>query len=136
MGAIATFDYGAWVVRYPEFQTLARSQVEAFFAEATIYHSNDGSGPVNNAEHQKLLLGMLVAHIASLNVGINGESASPLVGRISSASEGSVSVSVDLPGIPGTAAWYGQSKYGLAYWQATAGYRIARYVPGPSRFFR
>jgi hypothetical protein len=52
------------------------------------------------------------------------------VGRISSATQGSVTVQTELNVLPGQASWYSQTKYGLDFWQATAGYRLARYKPG------
>jgi hypothetical protein len=70
-----------------------------------------------------------------LNAILNGVAPSPLVGRLNHASEGSVSVGTDLGGIPGTAQWWVQTKYGFAYYQATAEYRTMRYRPGPRRFF-
>jgi hypothetical protein len=76
---------------------------------------------------------MLTAHIAALNaVELGGRSAENIVGRISSASEGSVSISLDSQ-TPGTAAWFQQTKYGAAFWQATTQYRKARIFPGSNR---
>ena len=132
MGVVVAFDYNAWSVRYPEFGSISESLAAAYFAEAGLYLRNDGGGPVSDAATQSLLLNMLTAHIAALNYGVNGEPSSPLVGRIASATEGSVSVSVDTGALPGSAAWFQQTKYGLSYWQATAGYRTMRYVPSCS----
>ena len=87
---------------------------------------------------------MLAAHIAQLNAPqINGQPgtgagnapAPNIVGRIANASEGSVSVSTQLDLPPGSSQWFAQTKYGLAYWQATAAYRTMRYIPGPYRAF-
>jgi hypothetical protein len=135
MGAVATFDYAAWTVRYPEFSTVTQPQAQACFDEAGLYLANDGSGPVGDQARQSLLMNMLTAHIASINFGVNGEAPSPLVGRVSSATQGSVSVSADMPAVPGTAAWFMTTKYGAAFWAATAAYRTAHYRPGPRRFF-
>jgi hypothetical protein len=149
MGAVATFDYAAWLARYPEFgpsgqQPVSADQAAMYFAEATDNHRNDGFGPVEDATTQLRLLNMLTAHIAVRNAAnANGSPASGLVGRISSATEGSVSVSTDAPGIPASAAWLAQTKYGLDYWNATKSYRTARYrarptrvINGPYPFFR
>jgi hypothetical protein len=135
MSAVASFDYSAWIARYPEFSTVDEPTATAYFTEATIYHANDGSGPVANASQQLLLLNMLTAHLAQIYSGANGQDPSPLVGRINTASEGTVSVGAELPGLPGSAAWYSTTKYGLAYWAATAPYRTMRYRPGPRRIF-
>jgi hypothetical protein len=130
MGVIATFDYSAWSARYPEFSNVLQPQAQAFWTEAGVYHANGGTGPVSDAGMQALLMGMLTAHIAFLGVGTAGNpspSSQGIVGRITSASMGPVSVSADLQGVPGTAAWYGTSVYGLADWQATAAYRTMNY---------
>ena len=69
MGAVVAFDYGAWSTRYPEFGMVAPSLAAEYFAEAALYHANDGTGPVNDPARQSLLLNMLTAHIAQLNSG-------------------------------------------------------------------
>ncbi len=130
MAALAIFDYPTFIARYPEFSSVTSTLAQAYFNEATLYLANDGSGPVTDPVQQLTLLNMLTAHIAALNSGVNGQTPSGIVGRISSASEGSVSVSSDMGGVPGTAAWFVQTKYGFNYWQATASFRTFRYVAG------
>lgn len=136
MGAVATFDLTAFRQRYPEFANVTPSLVQAYFAEATLYFRNDGTGPVQDAGQQALLLNMLTAHIAALNrLNPDGSSASGLAGPITSATEGSVSVSSGLIVEPGSAQWFQSTTYGFSFWTATAAYRQARYVPGPQRQF-
>ncbi len=142
MGISVGFDYQAWRARYPEFNdTVPQDMAQQFFNEATLYHRNDGSGPVAKPLAQSIYLNMLTAHIAQLYVGTNAEPASSLVGVVNSASEGSVSVGVELDanGSP-TQAWFMQTKYGASYWAATTAYRSMRYMPGPRHvvnpFFR
>jgi hypothetical protein len=135
MGAVASFNGSAWMARYPEFRHVPLTLVESYFAEAGLYHSNDGSGPVRDAGQQLLLMGMVTAHIAALYArNEDGEAASPLVGRITNASEGSVSVQTQSDYPPGSAQWWQQSKYGASYWAATSGYRTMHYRPGRGRF--
>lgn len=128
--AIAVFDYAAWVLRYPEFGAVSEQRAALFFAEAGLYLDNTDASPVQDANRRLLYLNMLTAHIAALSGALEA-SGKPngLVGRVSSASEGSVSVSVDSGLVPGTAAWFQQTNYGLAFWQATKTYRSAMYVP-------
>lgn len=134
MGVKITFDYSKWIVSYPEFtKTASQPQAEGFFAQATLYCRNDGGGPVTTAEIQTQLLWLLTAHIAQLMVGSSGQPVSPLVGRISNASEGSVSVQTDYPATTPNSAWFTQTKYGASYWQATAIYRTMRYRPNTGR---
>lgn len=136
MGAVAVFDFAAWSARYPEFSTVSSAQATAFFNEATVYHRNDGGGPVADANKQAVMLNALTAHIAMLAVGIGAVQApAAMVGRISSATQGSISVSADAAALPGTAAWFSQTVYGLNYWQMTASYRTMRYRAPAPRYF-
>lgn len=135
MGVVA-FDYAIWSARYPELvATTPPAAAQRYFQEATLYLSNTESSPVRDVSRRALLLDMLTAHIAALNGGVNGQAASPLVGRISSATEGSVSVTVDSLGGGANAAWFMQTKYGAAYWQLTASMRTFRYVPALRRTY-
>lgn len=133
MGVVVTFDYAGWVARYPEFAAVTQPLAQSYFDEATIYQANDGSGPVKTAAIQSTLLNMLTAHIAALYAAA-APGVSPLVGRISSATEGSVSVNVEMETTINS-AWFMQTKYGASYWQATAGYRTMRYRVGCGSFF-
>ena len=123
------FDAVAFKVRYPEFTAVDNARLSAFFDEAQLYLSNTDN-PVINPVQRAILFNMLVAHIASLN-GALGGGALP-VGRTSSAGEGSVSISLEyLPA--GTHAWFTQTQYGAAFWQATVQWRSFRYYPNPTR---
>ena len=82
-----------------------------------------------------MLLNMLTAHIAALNAPLGGQPSSPLVGRVSNATEGTVTVATDNQYPPGSVQWYQQTKYGAAFWAASAQYRTAIYAPGPRRSF-
>jgi hypothetical protein len=134
------FDFTTWATRYPEFsETVSDPNLAAlYFAEAQLYLDN-GQCATIPTDVRALLLNMLVAHIASLNVGINGSPASGLVGRINQATQGSVSVSADM-GTAGSstnsAAWLQQTKYGAAFLQACAAYRLGGYYyPGSQPYF-
>lgn len=146
MADAVAFDYAGFVARYPEFAAVSSDAAALYFAEATLFWRNDGTSPNSTAASQTTFLNMLTAHIAWMNAprDANGnptsapgsEPAPPLVGRISDASEGSVSVSTEYAdSTPGTMAWFVQTKYGAAFWQATAQYRMARYRTGPRRSF-
>jgi hypothetical protein len=129
MRVIVQFDYGRWRARYPEFTQVQPDTAQEYFGEATLHLRNDGTGPVHDAETQFRLLNMLTAHIAALNApSADGQPASPLVGRISNASEGSVSVQMENDYPPGSPQWYQSSKYGAAFWAATVAYRGAHYL--------
>lgn len=159
-GAVQTtgpvvFDYTWFQARYPDLSNWVSPEMGQFYFDlATLYLNNSensstiatfevpGVGmvgypgmyavgnPISNIGQRQMLLGLLTAHIATLNAPLNGKASSGLVGRISSATEGSVSVSVDYPQVAG-AEWFSLTKYGLMYWQATAMYRKGRYYPAP-----
>ena len=133
MGAQATFSFSTFALRYPEFTSINPSVLQLYWDEATLYLRNDGSGPVQDPTRQAMLLGMATAHIAKLNAYMHDEEPSPLVGRIASAGEGSVNVSVENSYPPGSAQWWQQTKYGAAFWAATAPYRGFRYLPRRTR---
>ena len=138
MGAVAVFNYSAWQALYPEFINVTSPQAANYFTLATVYLRNDGTGPVQNTTLQTTLLNYLTAHIAymaGMSTAQGATSTSPgtapgLVGRVNSASEGSVSVSAELGNMPQGAAYFTQSPYGLAFWQASAQFRTAMYRPG------
>ena len=123
MGVIATFNSELFLQRYPEFASLDVNLLGAYYVEAGMYCRNDGMGPVDDLPTQTMFLNMLTAHIAALNGGVNGQTPTQMVGRINSAGEGSVHVSMEMKAENG-AAWFMQTKYGAAYWQASMPYRL------------
>ena len=129
---VVVFDSGSFLARYPEFNTLSTSLLGQYFTEATFYCRNDGAGPVQDLPTLTIFLNMLTAHIAALNGGVNGQQATQMVGRPSSVGEGSVHVSLDMH-VSGGAAWFMQTKYGAAYWQASLPYRLGgHFIIDPS----
>lgn len=120
------FDKARFQTAYPEVQA-ADAQLEMWFVQAESLLDNTGRSIVKKPEEREMLLFLLVRHFAALNErAVQGG----LVGRIASASEGSVSVSADMGAVGGNAAWYLQTPYGATYWQLTAKYRRFRYVSG------
>lgn len=135
MGVIATFSWGTFLQQFPEFNYLNSAQGVLYFGMATSIHRNDGGGPITDVTQQLNLLNMMTAHIMQLFAPRqDGETAPQLVGRITNASEGSVSVAAEMP-MPANpnAAWLNQTKYGAMYYMATAPYRTMRYTPGHPR---
>lgn len=132
------FDFVVFTARYPEFAGLSAAQAQGYFNEAGIYCANDACNPAFRVGILPTLLNMLTAHIAWLyaprgpngQAGQVGQPASPIVGHISNATEGSITVAADIgnvtEGSP-SQAWYMQSSYGASYWYATARYRTAIY---------
>lgn len=135
MGVIVQFSYAAWIARYPEFASVTQPTAEQYFAEASVYHRNDGGGPVTDPTVQSVLLNMVTAHIAARYSTPTGgaQPSGGLVGRLTNATEGSVSAGTQNDYPPGTVQWFQQTKYGSDYYLATAPYRTMRYMPR-SRF--
>jgi hypothetical protein len=122
---------------YPEFSAASNEFLQLMFDKACAqYIDNTDASIVKDVKERELLIFDLVAHLAFLRGYGGAGDRGGLVGRISSASEGSVSVSVENPGNNDASWWYLQSPYGADYWQATAPYRTMRYYPGssPSRY--
>lgn len=134
--AVAVFDYDLWAARYPELApSVSRAMAAALFDEAGAYLDNTDVSIVADPVKRLRLLNMLVSHLAVLNVAVNGQAPSGLVGRITNASEGSVSVATDIGTMTNASAWFMQTRYGMSFWQATASLRTMRYIPGRQPVF-
>ena len=127
------FNSAAFKARYPEFAAVRDPLLSACFDEAGLYLSNADNSPVRNLTRRSVLLNMLTAHIAALGGALSSDGQPRPVGRISSATEGSVSASMEYLA-PGSSAWFAQTQYGAAFWQATSSLRGFRYIPRPTRY--
>lgn len=127
--AIVIFDYAIWVATYPDLSYVTEPTAQAYFNKAAALYIDNTDNGIVNIPRRTYLLGLLVAHLAQLAKNITGSGGS-LAGRISSASEGSVSVSTEYTG-PAGMAWFALTSYGQEYIQATAGNRLFRYVGAP-----
>ena len=129
------FDPAAFKARYPEFAAVANPTLVACFDEAGLYLSNTDNSPVQNLTRRATLLNMLTAHVAYIGGLLSADGMPRPVGRVSQASEGSVSAAFEgVPPTPGSGAWFQQSQYGAAFWQATSSLRGMRYIPCPTRY--
>jgi hypothetical protein len=133
---IVAFNYATWSGQYPEFaQSVTVTQATNYFNIATMYLDNSPCSTVWNAApggKRETILYMLTSHIAALLATVDGQAPSPLVGRISSAAQGSVNVQTDIGDLPFNAQWFAQTKYGFMAWQALAPYRTALYISPPN----
>jgi hypothetical protein len=122
--AVFIFDYTAWGNRYPSLAaSVNASLASAYFAEACMYLDNTDSSIVTDAGQRGIIFNAIVAHLAMLE----GAGRDGLVGRISSASQGSVSISAEYVE-PGSGKWYAQTSNGVSAWQMLKRYRMARYI--------
>lgn len=139
MGMIVQFDWNRFSAAYPEIAGIGESLATEYFGIATQIQRNDGGGPITDPVRQLSLLNMLVAHVAQLfaprdandNPAATGNPPPSVVGQVTSASEGSVSVGTQaMKGYEtAQAAWLAQTRYGAMYWAATASFRTMRYRP-------
>ncbi len=131
--AVVVFDPTAFKARYPEFAAVANAGLQACFNEAGLYLSNANNSPVRDVIRRAVLLNMLTAHVAYIGGLLSTDGMPRPVGRLSQAAEGSVSASFENL-TPGSAAWFQQSQYGSAFWQATTSLRGFRYISQPTRY--
>lgn len=145
MTAPVTYSYTDWIAAYPEFSGCSAPQGQAWFNQATTLIANETCNPLYSAQGAagfKTIMYGVVSHLAWLfsprdasgQPAAAGQPASPIVGRINSASEGSVSVGSDMgdanAGSP-SQAWWMQTPYGAFVWQALANMRTAVPVNNP-----
>lgn len=131
--AVVVFNPTAFKVRYPEFAAVSNTLLDACFTESGLYLSNRDNSPVQDVARRTLLLNMLTAHIAFIGGALSADGQARPNGRLSQASEGSVSATFDsVPATPGSGAWFAQSQYGAAFWQATSSLRGFRYRSRPT----
>lgn len=141
MGTPVVFNYANWIAAFPQLSNVNATQAGNFFTFATLYWNNSG-GWTTNVPQAPMLLDLLTAHIAFLwaprdangNPSSSGSFPPPaIVGRISSATEGSVTVQTEYDSNAGSPseAWFTQTIYGAAFWQATLQFRSATYARTP-----
>lgn len=138
-----TFVYADWAAQFPEFSGVMSAAATGYFNTATLYIRNDGGGPINDINMLTNVLYLTTAHIAKIfsqqtnGVPTSGGTDGPnqAVGRVASANEGSVSVSLEMQGQSPNAAWWNQTIYGAAVWAAMKPYRTFRYIGSTKRRF-
>jgi len=130
---VVVFNYATWALRFPELSgSVSQTLAEMYFGEAqALYVDNTVVSPIRDLNQRAVLLNLVTAHIAALNAYINGVEPSTPVGRVATATEGSVSVSTENLYPPGTVQWWQSTKYGSAYWAATIQFRSVQYSPNP-----
>ena len=133
--AIVVFDPVAFKVAYPEFAAVSDLRCTTMFtmAAAAILDNTDNS-PVMALDYRTQLFYLLVAHLLTL-FAVGADGSERPVGRVDSATEGTVSVgfAYELPQGSAMSAWFNQTKYGALYWMMTAQFRSVKYfVAGDS----
>lgn len=127
---VVVFEPAVFKTQYPAFATLTDPVLQVNFDIATLFLNNSCCSVVKDANIRERLLYMVVAHIAALLQGENGKPPSGIVGRVTEASEGTVSVSAAyVNDMSMSEAYFSQTPYGAMFWMATAGYRMFHYMP-------
>ena len=125
MSGVVEFNVNKFRSLYPTLKA-TDDQLNWYFVEATMLLNNTSKSCVKSLAEREVLLFLLVAHFAVLQQRVEGDN--EVVGRISSASQGSVSVSLDNGQTTLSDKWYQQTPYGSKYWALTAKYRSFLYI--------
>lgn len=132
--AVVVFDPATFKLAFPEFAQVPDARLTVLFGmvTATTIDNTDASIVVDPAQRAPMI-DLLIAHMLTLfgYVRTDGTSVpgTGVVGRVSSATEGSVSTSLEYrAAATATEAWYNQTPYGAMYWAMTAPFRSFRYV--------
>ena len=124
MTASVVFSYREFVAMFPEVKTTEQQASTMFWIAEGIVNNTPHSYVSEDCRRKKMLY-LLTAHILILTNRGAGN-----VGNITSASEGSVSVGYSTATIDKLGAgWFGQTQYGLLFWQLAAKYLSGFYVP-------
>lgn len=128
MNDSVVFDVTEFRESYPKI-ALTDKQLELSFEQATMILNKSNRGAVKMPiEKRKILLYLLVAHLATLQSRI--DDGNDAVGKVTSASEGSVSVSLDAGQASLNTTFFQQTQYGAMYLSLTAKYRSFLYTMG------
>ena len=125
MSGIVVFDLPKFRSLYSNLKS-TDDQLNWYFVEATMLLNNTEKSCVKSLAEREVLLFLLVAHFAVLQQRVEGDN--EVVGRVSSASQGSVSVTLDNGQTTLSDKWYQQTPYGSKYWALTSKYRSFLYV--------
>ena len=129
--AVVTFDPVAFAAAYPEFAAVSQARTTAMFtlASQTLLDNTDNS-PVMDINYRTQLFSLLVAHLLTILGGAPTTPTNTPPGRISTATEGTVTANFEyiLPAGSAMAPWFIQTKYGAMYWTAVAPFRSAIYI--------
>ena len=137
---VVIFDFTDWTTAYPKFAYLTSQQGQAYFSQACVLINNTPFSPIPLMDCggnliRSTILYAATAHIAQLfAVSASGVQPAQSVGRVASATEGSVTVALDMGQQPRSAAWWNQTPAGAMAWSMMAPYRMARYFARPQRY--
>ena len=134
------FDYDAFIAAFPGLAGTPGPVASAQWDMAGLYFANLADNPAvtRGPTVMRQLLNLVTAHLLTLlgypaACGATAGTPSGVVGRVSSASEGSVSVSSEWKGSGSPSEdWWLQTQYGAMFWTATSQFRLFRYAANPT----
>ena len=144
MAGAVQFDWAQFQALFPQLVGtggVTDPIAEMFFGVAEQLFDNTAASLMPDPTKRLLCLNYATAHVASLSgypllAGASSPSGpSGAVGRVSSATEGTVSIQTDYGPMRENEAWWLQTQYGAFFWQLTRALRTARYVAAPPRYF-
>lgn len=122
---VVVFDPEAFKAEYPVFADVPDAALGRMFRVACLLVDNTPASPIPLTgpeplpEPRRELLYLALAHMQELEGrGMD------VVGRVASASQGSVSVSFETLGGNDSAQWWQQTQYGALFWRASLPYRL------------
>ena len=131
--AVVVFDPATFKLAFPEFAQVPDARLTVLFGmvTATTIDNTDASVVVDPLQRSPMI-DLLIAHMLALFGYTRADGTfvpgPGVVGRVSSATEGSVSTSLEYrAAATATEAWYNQTPYGAMYWAMTAPFRSFRY---------
>lgn len=115
---IATLDPSEFRSIYPEFIDLPDLVIENIFQYAELIIENTGSSIVTDDKKRKLFLYLLSAHIAFLNGRLSDDPGmAGMAGTITSSTQGTTSVGMNIGTLTGSNSWLSQTRYGTMLWK-------------------
>ena len=133
--AVAVFDYAKWTAMFPYMAAVPEPVAAGFFTVAELLFANDDCSPIADTDKRLVFLNYIVAHLARLAGYPAGTGPDGMVGRVSSATEGTVSIDSDYGTVRESQAWWIQTPEGATFWQLTRPFRTARYIAPAPRYF-
>ena len=120
--AVVELDTGLFRELYPKYEKASDQLIETWWEAVCQLIGNTESSRIPysppSVNTRKVILYAALCHVAELMTRDNG-----VVGRVSSASEGSVSTAFDFPVLSKSGAWWAQTQCGLMVWQMLLPYR-------------
>lgn len=119
-----TLDPNVFREMFPKFQDLSDTAIELLFKKAEMYIPKD----CINEDFIDMIIYETAAHLAQINL-------SGGVGRVASATQGSVSTSLEYNDKTLGASWWTQTPYGANVWQLISGCYGFEYIPAPYGYY-